>query len=100
VTVVLATLFGVAVGIAAVRIVLVSWVATRAIRSSREDLDAIRLAIGSLLDITGVVAYARTRRALEVSDPDSSAIQPFRSSARTVADAYGEAVGDNQHLDV
>lgn len=63
--------------------------------------DSLRLVLGSasLYDPTGQRVYDLTRGLMAVKEPDSSAIEPFRASARTVADAYEEATRDRQHTE-
>jgi len=56
----------------------------------------VGLSTGTLLDPSGLSVYALTRRLLAVRRPDRSPMGPFRASARTVGDAYGEAVQDER----
>jgi hypothetical protein len=68
-------------------------------RASRGPADGVGPSVGSLFDITGAAVYGLMRQALEAKVPEGSATESFRASARTVADAYGEAVRDNEHID-
>jgi hypothetical protein len=47
----------------------------------------------AIFDLTGTLIYVLTRRALAAPEPDRSVIEPLRLSARTISDAYREAVG-------
>jgi hypothetical protein len=57
-----------------------------------------RVGAASVLDPSGASIYALMRSILKVSHPDKSATQAFRASARTIADAYDEAVRDRQRM--
>jgi hypothetical protein len=54
----------------------------------------VRVGVASLLDPTGVSVYALMRDMLRASHPEGTAPRAFRSSARTMADAYEEATRD------
>jgi hypothetical protein len=47
----------------------------------------------ALFDISGVVTYALMRRLLAVKKAQSSPVEPFRASARTVSSAHRQAAG-------
>jgi len=68
-------------------------------RSERARAERVRLSTASLFDLTGTSVYSMLRQALAVRKPDKSAIESFHASARTVSDAYDEAVRDIRHLE-
>lgn len=47
----------------------------------------------SIFDVTGLVVYTVMRRWLTAKQHNRSAIEPFRSSAQIVSDAYRDASG-------
>ena len=95
----LAIIFSFVAGAVAGMIAVVSLAIARGDRRpKRGRSDGVSLSMASLFDLTGMTVYALLRRSLAVRDPDKSVIGSFHASARTVADAYDEAVRDSQRM--
>jgi hypothetical protein len=59
---------------------------------------AVSISVGSLLEPTGISVYGKLRRTLAVPRADRSVMQPFRDSARAIADGYTQAVGNDPYV--
>lgn len=54
------------------------------------------LGAACIFDLSGILVYLLMRRALIAPEPNRSAIEPLQLSARTISDAYRQAVGGAQ----
>ena len=59
---------------------------------------AVSISVGSLLEPTGISVYGKLRRTLAAPPADRSVMQPFRDSARAIADGYAQAVGNDPYV--
>jgi hypothetical protein len=83
------------VGIAVGVIGIVTFAVVRQDRSRSRRSGKAGIGAASLFDPTGAAVYGLLRGDLAVRDGGSSATEVFQASARTVADAYEEAVQDS-----